>query len=107
VFNLQRLGLLLGALGEGRGELLGEAMADRIHQPARRPLVGPMEEVFEAARAAGALGVCLSGAGPSVLAIVEEGAPSVAEAMRRAYEDRDIACRTHILQADHRGAHLL
>src|SRR2546426_2907358 len=38
VFNLQRMGLLLAALGTGQTDLLGLGMEDRLPQPQRLPL---------------------------------------------------------------------
>src|SRR5262249_58762005 len=68
VFNVQRVSLLLVALTGARPDLLGAAMDDRLHQPYRLQLFPWMERARAAARAAGALGCVLSGAGPSVLA---------------------------------------
>ena len=43
-------------------------MQDRVHQPYRKELVPGMDEVFNAARKAGAQGVALSGSGSTVAA---------------------------------------
>ena len=110
VFNLQRVALLVTALGQGQGALIGRAMEDRLHQPYRAHLMGPLEEVFGAAREAGAAGVALSGAGPSVLAISTGGdGPSkdIGEAMRQAYKSRGIECRSLVLDVDREGAKIL
>ena len=47
--------------------LIERGLADRLHQPYRRPLYERSMEVVEAARDLGALGATISGAGPSVL----------------------------------------
>lgn len=70
VANVQRTALLVAAVATGRLEALAEATVDRLHQPYRARLVPGLEECMAAARAAGALGAFLSGAGPSVLALV-------------------------------------
>ncbi len=70
VANVQRVALLVAAMAAGRLEALGEATLDRLHQPYRARLVPGLEECMAAARAAGAFGAFLSGAGPSVLALV-------------------------------------
>jgi homoserine kinase len=85
VFNVQRVALLLAALQARRLELLVAALDDRLHQPYRLPLFPWMPTVVRAAREAGALGCVLSGAGPSLLAVVEGGA-SRAEVVGRAME---------------------
>lgn len=74
VANVQRTALLVAAVATGRVDLLAEATEDRLHQPYRAPLVPGLLDCIEAARAAGALGACLSGAGPSVLAWVPQAA---------------------------------
>lgn len=71
VFNVQRVALLLAALQNGRIDLLGEAMRDRIHQPYRAPLVPGFEEILKLRNIPGLLGTALSGAGPSVLAFCQ------------------------------------
>jgi len=105
VFNVGRTGLLLAALARERWDLLGAAMADRLHQPYRgRALFPWLERVITAARAAGAFGAALSGAGPSVLAVAREGeAKAVAEAMQEALGREGLGSRTLVLAADPRG----
>ena len=69
VFNLGRVGLLVRALTTGDLSLLDIATEDRLHQPFRVEQFFGLKNVFTAARAAGALGVFLSGSGSSVLAL--------------------------------------
>lgn len=69
VHNVQRAALLGAALASGRLDLLGAAMRDRLHQPYRAPAVPGLEEML-ALEDPALLGVALSGAGPSVLALV-------------------------------------
>ena len=49
-------------------KLLESSMKDRIHQPYRKKLIPAMDEVFNAARKAGAQGVALSGSGSTIAA---------------------------------------
>jgi homoserine kinase len=53
-----------------------------LHEPYRARLFPHLEVLIAAARGAGALGACLSGAGPAVLALTE---PDRAEAVALAY----------------------
>ena len=77
VANLQRAVLLVRALETGRYDDLREALKDRWHQPARASLVPGLKEALAIEHPA-VLGVCLSGAGPSILALAAPG--RVAEA---------------------------
>lgn len=104
VFNLQRVSLLLAALSAGRLDLLPAALDDRLHQPARWRLFPWLPAAVTAARAAGALGCVLSGAGPSLLAAVEGGGESVARAMETALRAEGGTGRAVALSVDARGA---
>ena len=68
IFNISRMGLLIRALATNNGEWLTTALADRIHQPYRQKLILGYQQVEQAAIAAGAYGLVISGAGPTLLA---------------------------------------
>ncbi len=72
IFNLSRVALLVNAFASGDLRHLAIATEDVLHQPARQTLFRPMRVIFRAALAAGALGVFLSGAGSSILALARE-----------------------------------
>ncbi len=70
-------------------------MSDSVVEPARAKLIPGLSEVKKSALEAGAAGVAISGAGPSILALVntaERSLDEVAEAMRRAFESHSIEC---------------
>jgi homoserine kinase len=71
VANIQAASLLGLAFAQGRGDLLRIAMNDRIHQPYRAPICPLLNRLLPLAGADGILGAALSGAGPSVLVVVE------------------------------------
>ncbi|GAC1657169.1 MAG: homoserine kinase [Candidatus Dormibacteraceae bacterium] len=73
VHNAGRLALLVHALHSRDWSLLRAAMDDRLHQPARTALYPWLPEVIAAGYSAGAWGVALSGAGPSVFALSRRG----------------------------------
>ncbi|WP_044481725.1 homoserine kinase [Paenibacillus antibioticophila] len=79
VFNVSHASLLTAALASGRLDLISSAMKDRIHQPYRAQLVPGMARILEEAPSHGALGVALSGAGPTLLALVEKDSSRQAE----------------------------
>jgi homoserine kinase len=82
VFNVNRSSLLVAALGQGRFDLLREAVEDRLHQAYRAPLLPGMLEVMEAGYAAGALACFLSGAGSTVLALADGREEAIGAAMQ-------------------------
>jgi homoserine kinase len=104
VFNVQRVALLLAALQAGRLDVLGSALDDRLHQPYRLRLFPWMPAVAEAARAAGALGCVLSGAGPSLLAAVRDDAAAVARSMESALAAAGVRGRAWAFAVDTEGA---
>jgi homoserine kinase len=69
VFNMARVGLLVHAIESGELELLKHATQDLLHQPQRQQVFRPMKYIFRGALAGGAMGVFLSGGGPTILAI--------------------------------------
>ncbi|HYE91963.1 MAG TPA: homoserine kinase [Terriglobales bacterium] len=105
VFNVQRVALLLASLQAGRLDTLGAALDDRLHQPYRRKLFPWMGDVLHAARAAGALGGVLSGAGPSLLAVAPDArvGEAVARAMEQALVGAGVAGVARALGVDTEG----
>lgn len=84
VANIQSAALLVAAFNQNRPDLLRVAMQDRIHQPYRSEVCPLLPLLLPLAGQHGVLGVALSGAGPSVLLIVESAAdaPEVAKSIR-------------------------
>jgi homoserine kinase len=84
VFNLQRAALLAASLVSGNLANLRVATGDRVHQPYRAPLVPGFEEMlgFELP---GLLAIALSGAGPSVIALVSGNSEPIGLAMQAAF----------------------
>ena len=72
VFNLARAALLTGSLVTGDLHNLKVAAGDCLHQPYRFGLIPGGEEVVRSAKGLGALGAFLSGAGPTIIAMVDK-----------------------------------
>ncbi|WP_227766179.1 homoserine kinase [Zhaonella formicivorans] len=107
VFNIGHSALLVLAFVKNDYELLGQAMQDRIHQPYRLDLIPGMEEVFDAAIAAGALGVALSGAGPTLIAFTRGSQEAVGKAMQQAFNKHNISCSIKTLRPVRKGAEIV
>ena len=97
VYNSGRCGLLVAALMEGRFDLLGVAMQDRLHQPQRTVTFPFLEPAIEAALTAGAYGAALSGAGSTVIALTSSSAEQVAAALAHVARTFELPARTAIL----------
>ena len=78
-----RSALLATAIMTSDAGLLRAAMADELHQPFRMPLLAGSRELIDLAHERGAAGACLSGAGPTILAICDS--PSNAHAVEKAW----------------------
>lgn len=70
VANLQRLSLLLWAAANEDDDSLRQALTDRLHEPYRADLVPELRQVRRLLADLPALGTVLSGAGSSILSIV-------------------------------------
>jgi homoserine kinase len=74
VFNVQRAALLTAAFAQGRLDLLTTAMEDRLHQPYRLEACPLLKALLPLSGTPGIAGAALSGAGPSVLMVLTQGA---------------------------------
>ena len=72
VYNASHAAVLAGALGSGDRELIAMALRDRLHQPYREKLIPEYNKVKTAAEQCGAIAFCISGAGPTLLALTDE-----------------------------------
>ena len=79
-------------------ELIGKSIKDVIVEPARQYMIPGFSKVKENALKAGALGVTISGAGPSVIAFSKSSADlkKISLAMAKGFESAKIECQTII-----------
>ncbi len=106
VFNIQRSALTVAAMTTGNWPLLREAMRDRIHQPYRAPLIPGFEEILGLSDPV-LLGVALSGAGPTVLAMAKDAdAERAGAAIARVFEKHGVKATPHIVNIDSVGRYV-
>lgn len=72
VYNVGRVSLFLSALSNGRFDLLKVALKDKLHQPYRGVLIPDFDNILSKCEETGSLGTFLSGAGPTLMALVDE-----------------------------------
>jgi len=106
IFNLGRVALLVNALGQGTFEDLRIATQDRLHQRYRESLFPQMRTIIERVSLAGAVGVFLSGAGSSILALGKE-ADRIELAMSTAAREAGVSGKTMIRSICPTGAEVL
>lgn len=107
VHNLQRTALFTAALAQQKYDLFWEAMCDQLHQPKRESLVPGLKEALALPRTDGLLGVALSGAGPSILALVTDHAEDIGARLANCFSAHKIASTTRILDVDNEGCRSL
>ena len=103
VHNVQRAALIVAALEERRYDLLWDAMQDRLHQTYRQSLVPGLEEILAIPRIPGLLGVALSGAGPSVIAVATDRFDAIGKEIAGRFERHGIRASFRTLEVAQEG----
>jgi homoserine kinase len=93
---------MVAAAACGDLALLGRALVDGIAEPARRALLPGFDAAKRAAIGAGALGCSISGAGPTIFALVDssETGARVRDAMARSYRDAGVPADGRVADID-------
>ncbi|KAJ9097521.1 hypothetical protein QFC20_006178 [Naganishia adeliensis] len=109
VFNLQRLAVLTTALARSPPDpgLIYEAMKDKIHQPYRMALIPGLPEILASLTPQshpGLLGICLSGAGPTILALATDNFDGIAAEIKKIFKEHGVDVDWELLTIDERGA---
>lgn len=81
-YNLSRAALFSASLLQGKFENIRIAVDDKLHQPYRLKLIPNSSEVFSKSYELNAYGVYLSGAGPTIMAIIDGKDEGFANQMR-------------------------
>ena len=103
VHNLQRTALFTAAIAQQRYDRLWEAMRDRLHQPYRESLVPGLAEALALPQMPGLLGIALSGAGPSIVALVDSNEETIGARIAGCFQACKIESTTRILEVDNDG----
>lgn len=99
---------IVAALYSGDLELLGRSIDDRIAEPAREGLLPGFTDAKREALSAGALGVSISGAGPTLFALCDsdERGAAIATAVSQAYSRSGLACVARVTRPDRTGTRI-
>jgi homoserine kinase len=82
-------------------------MQDKIHQPYRASLIPALPHIISSITPTthdGLLGICLSGAGPTILALATKNFESIARAAMAKFEEEGITCEWRLLEPAEDGA---
>lgn len=107
VFNVSHASLLVATLASGKIDMIAAAMHDRLHQPYRAGLIAGLHHILREAQQHGALGVALSGAGPTILAFSDRRAEHKQELiafLQATLHDEGVEARILDLQPTRTGA---
>ncbi|RVX69410.1 Homoserine kinase [Exophiala mesophila] len=109
IFNLQRLALLTTVLSDSPPDpdLIYSAMQDKIHQPYRKTLIPALPAILSSMSPKshqGLLGICLSGAGPTILALATENFETIADVIMAKFGEEGISCEWKLLEPAQDGA---
>lgn len=106
VFNISRVSLLVAALITGDLRLIGISMEDKVHQPYRLKLIPGADEILSAVRSVDqSVGVAISGAGSSIIAICDERAEhdKIGKVMQDVFSKHGVSSRFVVLDIDTEG----
>jgi len=101
VHNVGHASTLVAGFAQSDINLIGKGMSDWVVEPVRARLIPGYDRVRRSALDAGAAGVAISGAGPTMIAIVDAekvNTTDVAEAMKEAFEQEGVKAEAHRAQ---------
>ncbi|NNM36398.1 MAG: homoserine kinase [Nitrosopumilus sp.] len=98
VLNISNASAIVAGFMKKDPKLIGNSIKDVIVEPARQHMIPGYTKVKQNALRAGALGVTISGAGPSVIAFTEKSAnlKKISLAMSKGFASANIKCQTII-----------
>ena len=98
ILNLSNAAAIVAGFMKKDSEIIGNSIKDVIVEPARQHMIPGFAKVKENAIKAGALGVTISGAGPSVIAFSKSSAnlKKISLAMSRGFATANTKCETVI-----------
>ncbi len=103
VHNLQRAAVVAAQIFSGKIDFHPWFFDDRWHQPYRAHLLPGLSEVLTYSHH-DLMGLCVSGAGPALLALARRDGAAIGEAIRQILAQKGVEAQTMILAPDNRGA---
>lgn len=107
IYNIGRAALLISCFSNGNYSLLREATKDKIHEQFRSRLIDKFDEVYNKVLELGAFSCFLSGAGPTLMAIVDKDDINFVNRLREFMSEQNINWDIKELTIDKHGAKIL
>ena len=107
VYNIGRAALLISAFSNGKYSLLREATKDRIHEQYRSRLIENFDEIYNKVIELGAFACFLSGAGPTLMSIVDKNDLSFVNEISKFIKENNFNWDIKELMIDKNGAKIL
>ena len=107
VLNISNAASIVAGFMKKDPELIGNSVKDVIVEPARQHMIPGYEKVKQNAIKAGAYGVTISGAGPSVIAFSKNSfdLKKISSAMSKGFKSANIDCQTIICKPSKGAIH--
>ena len=107
VLNLSNASAIVAGFIKKDPELIGNSIKDVIVEPARQHMIPGYEKVKQNALKAGAYGVTISGAGPSIIAFSKNSfdLKKISTAMAKGFKTANIECQTIVCKPSKGAIH--
>ncbi len=106
VYNLGRVSLLILAFQTADYNLMHHAMNDCLHEQYRAKLLPGLSEALHELRGF-SIPSAISGAGPSVLAVVSSRAEEIKRQIEDIFKRKELECHTIFLRPENQGAQII
>ncbi len=106
IYSLGRACLLTAAMASKKSDWLRSACSDRLHEPYRGQLIPGYEDLRKMGMEAGALGVNISGSGPTILTFATRNLDKIQKIMVDVFKKNKTKCVTVVTKPSPHGVKL-
>jgi len=110
IHNIQRVAVLTSAFIDPNPNVIYQAMKDRLHQDYRQHLIPGFKDILDKMNPdayPGLLGVALSGAGPTILALALDNVDLIGQTIKDCLSCGGHDVRVRVLECDRLGARII
>lgn len=107
IFNISRAALMVSSFTTGKYELLKSSCKDALHEKYRSPLIENFDKVYDKCMELDVLATFLSGAGPTIVAVIKEDDETILKDIVDFLYKNDIKWEVKDLSVDSIGATMI